>query len=476
MPLVAAAIRTACKRARAIPFAFLGMAFYRTWVSVFFIESAIPSGVGMLPGGMGRIDYLDAGCAVVVLLCAVFFRRIGTLHGRSRCWFPVALCMSALSGVMTVRYMWGIAPDVTDAVVSVVCGVGFGLMILLWAEAYACLSPLNVALYYSVSLIFEQFLIFMVTHYPSDFALWVAAPFPLVSLACYMQAVRKIPSSDLPCPTSLKTTLPWKIILLVCLSSFVQGMVSTYSFSHGLPTYMGILVPAVVVLVSVLMGTRRFNFHTVCLRFLPIMAACVVLSIPLQALNHGSLAEFFAIAANRTVVLLMFVVLCGMAGTYRMSAILLFGVERTCMLGASMVGRAVGTAGGVSGASLEQVVLFTVFAGILMAVFLYLFFSERYLSSLWGVVFKGDAGAEHEELAAVRALNLARAHGLSERETEVLLAAIRGRSVKEIEEELFIANGTVKAHLQHIYRKLDVHSKRELCALVGSRIDSAERH
>ena len=141
-----------------------------------------------------------------------------------------------------------------------------------------------------------------------------------------------------------------------------------------------------------------------------------------------------------------------------------------------MVGRAVGTAGGVSGASLEQVVLFTVFAGILMAVFLYLFFSERYLSSLWGVAFKGDAGAEHEELAAVRALNLARAHGLSERETEVLLAAIRGRSVKEIEEELFIANGTVKAHLQHIYRKLDVHSKRELCALVGSRIDNAERH
>ena len=68
----------------------------------------------------------------------------------------------------------------------------------------------------------------------------------------------------------------------------------------------------------------------------------------------------------------------------------------------------------------------------------------------------------------MRALDLARACSLSERETDVLLAVVRGATIKQMEDELQIANGTVKAHLQHVYRKVGVHSKRELCGLVGA--------
>ncbi len=35
-----------------------------------------------------------------------------------------------------------------------------------------------------------------------------------------------------------------------------------------------------------------------------------------------------------------------------------------------------------------------------------------------------------------------------------------------IERELFIANGTAKAHVRHIYQKLDIHSREELFALI----------
>ncbi len=50
---------------------------------------------------------------------------------------------------------------------------------------------------------------------------------------------------------------------------------------------------------------------------------------------------------------------------------------------------------------------------------------------------------------------------LSGRELAVLKLLAAGRTNKEISSELFIAQGTVKAHVNHVYRKLGVHSRAE---------------
>lgn len=50
---------------------------------------------------------------------------------------------------------------------------------------------------------------------------------------------------------------------------------------------------------------------------------------------------------------------------------------------------------------------------------------------------------------------------LSERELAVLALLAAGRTNKEIAKELFIAQGTVKAHVASVYRKLGVHSRAE---------------
>ncbi|MFR3272808.1 MAG: LuxR C-terminal-related transcriptional regulator [Slackia sp.] len=36
-----------------------------------------------------------------------------------------------------------------------------------------------------------------------------------------------------------------------------------------------------------------------------------------------------------------------------------------------------------------------------------------------------------------------------------------------MERELFIANGTAKAHVRHIYQKLDIHTRQELFDMLG---------
>jgi two-component system NarL family response regulator len=54
---------------------------------------------------------------------------------------------------------------------------------------------------------------------------------------------------------------------------------------------------------------------------------------------------------------------------------------------------------------------------------------------------------------------------LSPRERDVLACVAAGKSNKEIAAELFIAESTVKAHVDHILKKLDVRGRTEATAL-----------
>ena len=55
--------------------------------------------------------------------------------------------------------------------------------------------------------------------------------------------------------------------------------------------------------------------------------------------------------------------------------------------------------------------------------------------------------------------NLLKKNKITDREKEVLMLTIKGLSNSEIAEELTISVHTVKAHLESIYRKLNVHNK-----------------
>jgi LuxR family transcriptional regulator, maltose regulon positive regulatory protein len=56
---------------------------------------------------------------------------------------------------------------------------------------------------------------------------------------------------------------------------------------------------------------------------------------------------------------------------------------------------------------------------------------------------------------------------LSGREHEILQLVAAGKSNRRIAAELFVSVGTVKTHLNNLYRKLDAHSRTQ--ALVRAR-------
>ena len=58
-------------------------------------------------------------------------------------------------------------------------------------------------------------------------------------------------------------------------------------------------------------------------------------------------------------------------------------------------------------------------------------------------------------------------HGLTNREAEVAWLLYRGFTNRQIGEELFIAETTVKKHVSHIYEKMQVSGRKEFRAKVN---------
>lgn len=70
--------------------------------------------------------------------------------------------------------------------------------------------------------------------------------------------------------------------------------------------------------------------------------------------------------------------------------------------------------------------------------------------------------------AVAKSKAIAQEHGLTKRETEILELLAQGRSMPYIQQELVLAEGTVRTHVNRIYKKLDVHSRQELIDLLLS--------
>lgn len=61
---------------------------------------------------------------------------------------------------------------------------------------------------------------------------------------------------------------------------------------------------------------------------------------------------------------------------------------------------------------------------------------------------------------------IAKRHGLTERETEILLLMAKGRNSVFLQDHLVVSKNTIKTHIKHIYQKLDVHSQQEVIDLI----------
>lgn len=461
-----------------VPLAFLGLGIYRAWIEIAFVGSFVD-----FPFGASDRDLFDAAMVVVSLICAALAKRIGPFFNKPSIYAAsgILLVISTIcvfSACMRPELAGPLAP-----IGALTGGVGIAFLILLWSELYGCLNPMRVASYYSLAIAAGAVVIYIYRGFAFPWLFVMTALLPLISLLCVRSGFDSLPQSERPSTVWVQLSVPWKAILLMATYAFAYGMLemASYEGSFGPHSSPGTVVGALAVFFGVAARGKRFDFGLVYRVALPLTVAALLL---LPSFNFmGGAASSFCVSAGYTMQsIIIMLIVANLCYRYGASAIWLFGIERGIRQIFMMLGR--GVTDGAHTFNLlggNGEVFISIVSAIAVVAATMILMSEGELSSNWGVkmVHRSDwqdepgekapemSIAERKHELAARVVATARKYKLSAREEEVLLLLAQRKTVGIIERELFIANGTAKAHVRHIYQKLDIHTRQELFDMLG---------
>lgn len=459
-----------------VPFCFMGMGIFRVWTETLYSNTQI--GFPTLTSG-ALAPYLDAYAlfdyvsAFILVLLAIFAKKIAPLYARP--WAP-AVTLVAMVGAVCMNFASIYYPELTPllklpAVVSGSVGIAFILM--LWSEFFGCLNPVRVVGYYAASIAVSCVILWVFKGLLLPW-LWVGTcVVPVVSLLCLWRSYARLPYDAYPPAYRHDFLFPWKPVLVIGVYSFVYGMRGgVFSNTLSMNSGMGAFAGALFVYLLVSRFGEKLDFSLLWKTAMPLM---IVSLAPLDGAVAGwsTIADFCALASYTILLLLIMAILSNLCYRYGVCALWIFAIERAIRMASSQTGRLVGE-NIVNSTVLPDFVqpfALVVMAGSLIAV-MCVFFSEKHVTSQWGVVLKHPIADDLElymekNRLGLKCKELADDHGLTARENEILLLIARGRHLSQIADELTISTNTVKTHIRHIYAKLAVNSRKELLALLG---------
>lgn len=466
-----------------VPFCFMGMGIFRVWTETLYANTQIGFPALELSAPLPFLDayaMFDYLSVFVLILLAVFAKRLAPLY--SRPW-TIAITAVAMLAAACMNFISIYHPEWADllrwpAIISGSVGISFILM--LWSEFFGCINPLRVAGYYSAGIVVSCLVLWAFKGLSLPW-LWAGACLiPIVSLLCLWRSYSTLPLDGFPPAYRHDYSFPWKPVLVIGIYSFVYGMrsgifMSPLSMNSGLGAFIG---AAVVYLLVSRLG-EKLDFSILWKIAMPLMLISLA---PLDGLVKGwaTVADTCALISYTVLLLLIMVIMSNLSYRYGVCALWIFAIERAVRMAASQTGRIVG--GVIDVSSLPAFVHFLVLlgmAGLLVFVACF-FFSEKSVTSPWGVVLKHPLADDRElylkkNRTGLKCKELGDAHQLTNREEEVLLLIAQGKRLSQIADELSISTNTVKTHTRHVYTKLEINSRNELNALLGIKRGATRR-
>lgn len=462
--------RLAGSRLLAYPvlFAALGLGLLRTWqswllgafVACFSAETVWVFSVKTLYD-FGQM----AGAVACVLLLSR--GRVPRLAGRG--WPAAAFCSFCAAGTLVAALACtGLAAPGTAVAgpVFFVTGVGYTGLFLLWVEWCGLLQPMQaMAACLGSYLVNSFFWLFLQGAEPGHAVLLAvssAAASCALLLACLVSSVR---ARDAQLRAASVVRAPrglWRfrrVYVWSWLFTAVYGVGASYTQAAyaSVSSRVGIVAAASFVLVWFIASKGRPDMG----RLYRVVFAAVGAGFLVAVAEPGyaGLMQAFLSAGESMVMMFVFTFCCGAGRIGTVSAASVYGVFRAGNMAAVIAARY--SCDALLGMADIDPLQTTVALALVMAVLLLFaafFFSRLDFQQIWDWIQEsGD-----EDVLARRCRELGRACGLGPREQSVLLLLMRDRTVPEMADELFIAPGTVKAHIGHIYEKAGVHSREEL--------------
>lgn len=450
-----------------VPLAFIGLGMYRAWIELVFVGSFVDFPFYAFAGH----NVYDAAMIAVLFLGAAFHRRLEPLSERG--WAYGAAAGLMLAGT-ALGWTTVFNPSLASALAlpaTIVGGMGTAVIILLWSELYACLSPFRVGLYYCASIVAAALVIYFCRGLQAPWLFGTCMLLPLASLFMLSIANMSLAPEERSHASDRRFSFPWKPTLLMAVYAFAFGLreSSQYSSGFGPHSAFGTLAMGVLLFLLIYRQGRSFQFATLYRVALPLMA-CAFLVLPAFGWFNAQVSNFCAMASYAAFSVLIMLLMASMSYRYGMSALWLFGIERGVRALATIIGRkaSVGIEALIASPETASLIIGSITVAMVIVATI-LFASEKDLFTRWGVSLRDDGDIEEvgaQEDLMRRCATTAADHALSPREAEILAMLASGKTGPQIQDELFISKDTVKTHIKHIYRKLDVHARDELVALV----------
>lgn len=420
---------------------------------------------------------------------------------------------------------------------GVATGLGSSLMIVLWGTAFARYEFSTIILNTAVSVALGLVIYMVLTHLVPPFASGIITGILPIVEAFILWRLTPIPyyrRREVPIfhPLTVRPAqFLVRLLLPVAIFGFALGVLRTIANNVVLPaaditTILVIgaaaLLGMLIIIATIFIAKNEGHWDLIFRTLMPFIALATV-ALPFLETSSSLVACLGLVCGYMCFEALMWIFFADLAQEFRLSPIFVFGIGRGTLALASLFGTIfamtpitdmhfMGT--GLNDASGALLVLFALVIAYIISP------RQREVKA---IVVAPDAtqhvdqgtealkehiaeldakenpstpsitasGAEGEAPAAPQDVEegrrakgrfhaqceaIADRYLLSRRETEVMFLLAKGHNAAFIQDQLCISKSTAKTHINHIYRKLDIHTQQELLSMVEAAKREAYDH
>lgn len=371
------------------------------------------------------------------------------------------------------------------SIFSTAAGMGLGILYLVWAHAFSGVRRHQLGVQLGLAFAAGAAAYVAVLYLPETLGWVVCTLLPPASYAAFRRWSAKAASEapaqpvDLDEAAALGMYRPKRGYLIrTFLALFLVGVAESFEralfmslnpVTENAAYHWALLVSALVavlVIVSAALATKGRRRAVGTNRSLMFVMTVLFLLAPIVE-GYWLWADMATMTCHFLFYLLIWSVLVRMSGEYRISVCATFAPG----MGFASLGCTAGTfAGGLvmsfAVPGYRMLSLLALACAVLAMLSFVFLLNDDVVVDLINSDDVRPTGPRRFEL---RCREVAAQYGLSNRETEVMILAAKGRTNQRIQAELGISAGTVNTHFAHIYKKLDVHDRQQMLDMIDER-------
>lgn len=463
----------------------LGLMTLMMWNYLFFFSDehltpsyANPTAVAGNIYAISSLSYLAASAAMVLWRRPL--QKLLSAH-QLRAFTVMALVLAAGSLLPSLPFfLW--SPLLSGALT----GVGSAALCVIWGSIYTQSYSTTAVIEVPLAYFFASLVVPLSHVLPAGANGLLVALLPLASALCLRECLRRNPSTDGQVASSTTSgpsapINPRKIIGKISVVSLAFGLCNSlmpnmmdigntdmvYSLVMPAATLFALAVFVVLTLFS-----RHYDFAFAYKPALLLMVAGYLIVIPFQ---NPLLVSGFAVTSYTCFNVMNWLLLAEACHRFDLSPITAFSWGRSALVAGGLVGLGLYSLFTMSPDGAIASFSFAAMTCVLLLFFGYLcVLTERDIDllSMRPITLNQELSSEEQALL-IKYRNIvevcdivARRNDLGERARDVLVCLAQGYKASDIEEELYMARGTVNTHTNRIYKRLGIHKRKELLDLL----------